>query len=173
MNPSQHPPLPPGWDMRWDANTGRYFYIDHNTQQTTWDDPRLSPQYAQQRQPQPQSQQPAQQLSQFGYDQTHQGQQMSPEVNTALQKIQGIKAIIMDLDNQAQQCIAAKQSGQMQQADAHKKYLELNELTTRQFLALDGIDSLGQDVIRSNRKATIQQATELEKKVNQLKQLVL
>lgn len=51
MNPVFNEPLPPGWDQRLDAPTGRYFYIDHNTKSTTWDDPRLSlrrPQFPQQ-----------------------------------------------------------------------------------------------------------------------------
>lgn len=41
MNYALEPPLPPGWEARPDAN-GRVFYIDHNTQSTTWDDPRAA-----------------------------------------------------------------------------------------------------------------------------------
>ncbi|KAE8617658.1 hypothetical protein XENTR_v10009154 [Xenopus tropicalis] len=33
-------PLPPGWEER-THNDGRVFYIDHNTKQTQWEDPRL------------------------------------------------------------------------------------------------------------------------------------
>jgi len=33
-------PLPSGWQMMFDNSTGRYFFVDHNTQTTTWDDPR-------------------------------------------------------------------------------------------------------------------------------------
>ncbi|XP_048773511.2 uncharacterized protein LOC125678839 isoform X2 [Ostrea edulis] len=36
------PPLPPGWEARWDKNQGAYFFIDHSTKQTTWIDPRIS-----------------------------------------------------------------------------------------------------------------------------------
>ena len=32
-------PLPSGWEAR-NTDDGRTFFIDHNTQQTTWDDPR-------------------------------------------------------------------------------------------------------------------------------------
>lgn len=32
--------LPSGWQMRM-SSSGRLYYIDHNTRQTTWDDPRL------------------------------------------------------------------------------------------------------------------------------------
>eukprot|EP00038_Savillea_parva_P031878 m.91522 g.91522 ORF g.91522 m.91522 type:complete len:176 (+) comp9908_c0_seq3:145-672(+) len=34
--------LPPGWEGRLDKTSGRVYFIDHNTKQTTWDDPRLS-----------------------------------------------------------------------------------------------------------------------------------
>ncbi|KAJ3375850.1 hypothetical protein GGF31_003055 [Allomyces arbusculus] len=33
-------PLPDGWEMR-TAQLGRVYFVDHNTQKTTWDDPRL------------------------------------------------------------------------------------------------------------------------------------
>ncbi|KAF8462478.1 hypothetical protein JB92DRAFT_2161777 [Gautieria morchelliformis] len=33
-------PLPSGWQMRM-TSTGRFYYLDHNTQKTTWDDPRI------------------------------------------------------------------------------------------------------------------------------------
>ena len=33
-------PLPSGWQMRM-SSSGRLYYVDHNTQKTTWDDPRL------------------------------------------------------------------------------------------------------------------------------------
>jgi E3 ubiquitin-protein ligase NEDD4 len=33
-------PLPPGWEMRTDAQ-GRAYYVDHNTRQTTWHRPQL------------------------------------------------------------------------------------------------------------------------------------
>lgn len=34
------PPLPPGVEARWDPNQRAYFYIDHNTKLTSWQDPR-------------------------------------------------------------------------------------------------------------------------------------
>ncbi|XP_033732712.1 E3 ubiquitin-protein ligase Smurf1-like isoform X2 [Pecten maximus] len=36
------PPLPPGWEGRWDANQRAYFFIDHATKKTTWQDPRFN-----------------------------------------------------------------------------------------------------------------------------------
>ena len=33
-------PLPAGWEMRVDRATGWPFFIDHNNQSTTWQDPR-------------------------------------------------------------------------------------------------------------------------------------
>lgn len=33
------PRLPPGWEMRVDASSGKPFYIDHNTKKTTWTAP--------------------------------------------------------------------------------------------------------------------------------------
>ncbi|KAH9480424.1 putative E3 ubiquitin-protein ligase hulA [Psilocybe cubensis] len=35
-------PLPSGWEMRL-TNTGRVYFVDHNTRTTSWDDPRLPP----------------------------------------------------------------------------------------------------------------------------------
>jgi hypothetical protein len=31
--------LPAGWEQRWNSE-GRIFFVDHNTQTTTWNDPR-------------------------------------------------------------------------------------------------------------------------------------
>ncbi|XP_025112888.1 uncharacterized protein LOC112575330 isoform X2 [Pomacea canaliculata] len=36
------PPLPPGWEARWDPSQRKYYFIDHSTKQTTWEDPRWS-----------------------------------------------------------------------------------------------------------------------------------
>lgn len=33
-------PLPPGWDCRREAGTGKFYYINHYTKTTTWEDPR-------------------------------------------------------------------------------------------------------------------------------------
>ena len=33
--------LPPGWEMLCDARTGWPYFVDHNTQTTTWEDPRM------------------------------------------------------------------------------------------------------------------------------------
>nr|XP_002735509.1 PREDICTED: WW domain-containing transcription regulator protein 1-like [Saccoglossus kowalevskii] len=33
-------PLPPGWEAKYDANARRYFFIHHETRNTTWEDPR-------------------------------------------------------------------------------------------------------------------------------------
>eukprot|EP00058_Branchiostoma_floridae_P016861 XP_002602349.1 hypothetical protein BRAFLDRAFT_98022 [Branchiostoma floridae] len=37
---AEDPPLPKGWEMRLDPQTGWPFFIDHNTRTTTWQDPR-------------------------------------------------------------------------------------------------------------------------------------
>ncbi|KAI8506091.1 negative regulation of protein targeting to mitochondrion [Branchiostoma belcheri] len=37
---AEEPPLPKGWEMRLDPQTGWPFFIDHNTRTTTWQDPR-------------------------------------------------------------------------------------------------------------------------------------
>eukprot|EP00045_Choanoeca_perplexa_P008524 m.79690 g.79690 ORF g.79690 m.79690 type:complete len:156 (+) comp14524_c0_seq3:94-561(+) len=152
----EHQPLPPGWDMKWDQNTGRYFFLDHNTQQTTWHDPRLVAQPSSQ----PQS-------GSFGYGQST---TVSPE-QTSINKIQEISQKINTLFADTQQHAQLRQSRQLDQAAAHKKYLELNEMTTRQFLALDSIESHGNDAIRQRRKQAIEQARQLEAAVNQYKQL--
>ncbi|XP_052790369.1 mucin-5AC-like isoform X2 [Mya arenaria] len=45
------PPLPPGYEARWDPNQRAYFFINHTTKATSWVDPR----FPQQAQPQNQS----------------------------------------------------------------------------------------------------------------------
>ncbi|XP_001626567.3 calcium-binding protein P isoform X2 [Nematostella vectensis] len=42
--PQQQHPLPNGWEMTVDPNSGRPFFIDHNTRTTTWTDPRTNKQ---------------------------------------------------------------------------------------------------------------------------------
>jgi len=32
--------LPPGWDMKFDARTGKFYFINHYTKTTSWEDPR-------------------------------------------------------------------------------------------------------------------------------------
>ncbi|XP_028150743.1 uncharacterized protein LOC114344088 isoform X5 [Diabrotica virgifera virgifera] len=34
-------PLPPGWDSKRDPISGKYYYINHYTKTTTWEDPRI------------------------------------------------------------------------------------------------------------------------------------
>mmetsp|Transcript_24285 Transcript_24285/g.34071 ORF Transcript_24285/g.34071 Transcript_24285/m.34071 type:complete len:107 (+) Transcript_24285:156-476(+) len=36
-------PLPTGWEMRIDQSSGKVYFVDHNTQTTTWFDPRMYP----------------------------------------------------------------------------------------------------------------------------------
>jgi len=46
---SQQTPLPPGWEAKWDAGQGRWYFINHFTKQTQWTDPRAQQvQYSQQ-----------------------------------------------------------------------------------------------------------------------------
>lgn len=37
------PPLPPGWEERWDQTSNRPYYVDHNNGTTTWDRPVAAP----------------------------------------------------------------------------------------------------------------------------------
>ncbi|KAG8435807.1 hypothetical protein GDO86_013666 [Hymenochirus boettgeri] len=39
--PGSNDPLPPGWEIKLDPQTGWPFYVDHNSRTTTWSDPRL------------------------------------------------------------------------------------------------------------------------------------
>ncbi|XP_067055241.1 C-reactive protein-like isoform X3 [Acropora muricata] len=41
FQPWQNQPLPAGWEARYDQTYGRYYFIDHSTQKTTWEDPRM------------------------------------------------------------------------------------------------------------------------------------
>ncbi|KAK5642745.1 hypothetical protein RI129_008912 [Pyrocoelia pectoralis] len=34
-------PLPQGWDCKYDRKSGKYYYVNHFTKTTTWEDPRL------------------------------------------------------------------------------------------------------------------------------------
>ncbi|XP_066928437.1 BAG family molecular chaperone regulator 3-like isoform X2 [Clytia hemisphaerica] len=38
----QNQPLPPGWEAKYDPTSGRYFFINHQTKETTWNDPRVN-----------------------------------------------------------------------------------------------------------------------------------
>ena len=37
--------LPPGWEMIFDHRTGWPYFVDHNNQTTTWEDPRMNPSF--------------------------------------------------------------------------------------------------------------------------------
>ena len=37
---NRNDPLPPGWEMKIDNVSGWPYFIDHNTRNTTWQDPR-------------------------------------------------------------------------------------------------------------------------------------
>ncbi|KAK2568302.1 hypothetical protein P5673_007312 [Acropora cervicornis] len=41
FQPWQNQPLPAGWEAKYDQTYGRYYFIDHSTQKTTWEDPRV------------------------------------------------------------------------------------------------------------------------------------
>ena len=34
--------LPPGWEYRWDPAQNAYFYINHSSRKTQWEDPRIA-----------------------------------------------------------------------------------------------------------------------------------
>ena len=34
--------LPPGWEYRWDPAQKAYFYVNHSTRKTQWEDPRIA-----------------------------------------------------------------------------------------------------------------------------------
>jgi len=53
------PPLPPNWDCRRDAVTGRLFYIDHTTRSTTWERPPPPPIVEESPAPEEEQQEPA------------------------------------------------------------------------------------------------------------------
>ncbi|XP_052516656.1 BAG family molecular chaperone regulator 3 [Budorcas taxicolor] len=40
---SDRDPLPPGWEIKIDPQTGWPFFVDHNNRTTTWNDPRVPP----------------------------------------------------------------------------------------------------------------------------------
>uniref|UniRef100_A0A8D0GSX3 WW domain-containing protein n=1 Tax=Sphenodon punctatus TaxID=8508 RepID=A0A8D0GSX3_SPHPU len=40
---AEREPLPPGWEVKIDPQTGWPFFVDHNSRTTTWNDPRLQP----------------------------------------------------------------------------------------------------------------------------------
>ena len=40
---STNAPLPPGWEAKYDSRTGKYYFINHYTKETTWEDPRFVP----------------------------------------------------------------------------------------------------------------------------------
>lgn len=33
--------MPPGWEAKWDPRIGRWYYVNHSTRTTQWEDPRL------------------------------------------------------------------------------------------------------------------------------------
>lgn len=35
------PNLPPGWEVKYDPDSGRKFYVNHNDQTTSWEPPTL------------------------------------------------------------------------------------------------------------------------------------
>ncbi|CAH8454148.1 unnamed protein product [Heterobilharzia americana] len=39
-------PLPPGWEMRLDTRTGRWYFVDHNTRSTQWEHPVTNKEYS-------------------------------------------------------------------------------------------------------------------------------
>jgi len=41
MSSSELGALPPGWDTKFDPRTGRYYFINHYTKTTSWEDPRV------------------------------------------------------------------------------------------------------------------------------------
>jgi len=40
LKSAQSLPLPPGWEVATDGETGQLYYVDHNTKKTQWFDPR-------------------------------------------------------------------------------------------------------------------------------------
>jgi len=38
----QQMPFPPGWEAKYDPTNRRWFYVNHITKQTQWEDPRVA-----------------------------------------------------------------------------------------------------------------------------------
>nr|CAB3265643.1 E3 ubiquitin-protein ligase BRE1A-like [Phallusia mammillata] len=57
----QQMPLPPGWEAKYDPTNRKWFYMNHQTKTTQWDDPRLTMQMQPQQTQQPQGQRYGQQ----------------------------------------------------------------------------------------------------------------
>jgi hypothetical protein len=38
---AQQPPMPPGWEAKWDPNNRKWFFVNHYTKKTQWEDPRI------------------------------------------------------------------------------------------------------------------------------------
>ena len=37
----QQAPMPPGWEAKWDPNNRKWFFVNHATKKTQWEDPRI------------------------------------------------------------------------------------------------------------------------------------
>ncbi|RUS71437.1 hypothetical protein EGW08_020798, partial [Elysia chlorotica] len=137
-------PLPQGWEMRFDSVSGWPYFIDHNTRNTTWQDPRLhmtmpmpSPSPAsmpqQQAPPAEQGTPPPQQAPQ------------SPE-EKAYEIINNIMREVRNLEDEVNSFQGTKR-------DKQYKYLE--EMMTRSLLKTDSVEAGSNDDIRQARKQTV------------------
>ncbi|RUS76546.1 hypothetical protein EGW08_015701 [Elysia chlorotica] len=64
--PKWVPPLPPGWEAKFDPGQHTYFFINHHTKTTQWEDPRFQQQAAPAAKPTSAASAAASSLSQLG-----------------------------------------------------------------------------------------------------------
>eukprot|EP00049_Salpingoeca_infusionum_P011451 m.199089 g.199089 ORF g.199089 m.199089 type:complete len:196 (+) comp14931_c0_seq3:1-588(+) len=131
-------------ERKWDPATQRYFYVDHRTRTTSWEDPRQQPQQFQPQQFQPQ--QPFQpQQQQFQPQQQQQLQrlpqvqlpQYTPIPRTAYSKLREVEQSIIAIQQEMQQHFASP-------SPTKKHHLELGVKLEKQ--AMEKIDIMSADV---------------------------
>ncbi|EGD72213.1 hypothetical protein PTSG_00234 [Salpingoeca rosetta] len=138
------PQLPPGWEARYDPNTRRTFYVDHNTKTTSWNPPT-----------------PAQHAP---------PQAAAPAIPHQMEKIEQHRQQIRQLNTDL--AALTQNWRQMPKQQVQRKYLELNEYITREMLQLDQIDSDGKPEIRLARKSAIQEAQQVASGLDRFKATV-
>nr|CAH8823301.1 unnamed protein product [Trichobilharzia regenti] len=148
MNPSES--LPPGWEMRFDSRTGRWYFVDHNTRSTQWEHPVTNKAY---------SPQPTRNVNINSHNNNDNNGDQDCEQQAANVNISNCESVIADVISKAR--ALQPEINRFEGSPRSKEYRYLMESMEQMILNLDALNMDGNEDYRSMRKDAVREIQQL------------
>ncbi|CAH8824573.1 unnamed protein product [Trichobilharzia szidati] len=151
MNPAES--LPPGWEMRFDPRTERWYFVDHNTRSTQWEHPVTNKAYS----PQPTRNVNINNNNNNNNNNSNGEQDCEQQVTNA--KISNCESIITDVISKAR--ALQPEINRFEGSPQSKEYRCLMESMEQMILNLDALNMDGNEDYRSMRRDAVKEIQQL------------